>query len=78
MIPTSEKLIYVGPNLSDHSVKRYQIFENGIPDYLIEKSKKYSFFKRLFVPVSSLVSAEKEIRQPGTPLYKYFYEMEAK
>lgn len=77
-LTTTSKVIYIGPNLSDHSVKRYQVFEGGIPDYLEDKLNSYAFFKRLFVPISSLVSAEKELNTPGTPLFKYFHEMEGK
>ena len=59
----SEKLIYIGPNLSRGRLLQYQVFIGGLPT-----------LKRLFVPVAELNAAMAQAKQPGTPLHKYYKE----
>lgn len=72
---TDEKLIYVGPNLSNSKLLQYTVFIGGYPDWLEEEFESQSYgleLKRLFVPVEKLPEAQKEIMIKGKPLNKYY------
>ena len=70
----SEKLIYVGPNLSRGRLLQYQVFIGGLPMHLDEEFAAMPALKCLFVPVAELNAAMAQIKQPGTPLHKYYKE----
>ena len=71
----SEKLIYIGPSLSRGRLPRYSIFIGGLPIHLEGEFSKCPKLAKLFVPISKLSEAEKELEKPGTPLHKYYIEV---
>lgn len=68
---TSEQLIYIGDPIRRNGValRTDQVFIGGLPTYLNELYEEYPIIKTLFVPVSSMFEAKKEIQTVGTPLY---------
>lgn len=70
----SEKLIYIGPNLSRGRLLQYQIFIGGLPTHLDEEFATMPALKRLFVPVAEMNKALEQVKQKGTPLNKYYKE----
>ncbi len=70
----SEKLIYIGPNLSRGRLLQYQVFIGGLPTHLDEEFAAMPALKRLFVPVAEMNKALEQIKQKGTPLNKYYKE----
>lgn len=70
----SDKLIYIGPNLSRGRLLQYQVFIGGLPTHLEEEFAAMPALKRLFVPVAELNAAMAQAKQPGTPLHKYYKE----
>lgn len=67
-----QRLIYIGPTLKGFKLVKYQVFIGGLPKHVDDVFEKYPQIKRLFVPVQSLVEAEKEVKTAGTPLNKYY------
>lgn len=70
----TDKLIYIGPNLSRGRLLQYQVFIGGLPEHLDAEFAAMPALKRLFVPVAELNAAMAQTKQPGTPLYKYYKE----
>lgn len=70
----SEKLIYIGPNLSRGRLLQYQVFIGGLPTHLDEEFAAMPALKRLFVPVAEMSKALEQVKQKGTPLNKYYKE----
>ena len=70
----TDKLIYIGPNLSRGRLLQYQVFVGGLPTHLDEEFAAMPALKRLFVPVAELNAAMAQTKQPGTPLNKYYRE----
>lgn len=68
----SEKLIYVGPNLSRGRLLQYQVFIGGLPTHLDEEFNEFPQLEKLFVSVEQLNRALEEVQQTGTPLNKYY------
>ena len=66
------RVIDVGPNLTDHSLIRYQIFLGGVPAFINAKLTVLPALRNLFVPINKLAEAETAIKTAGTPLNKYF------
>lgn len=68
---TSEQLIYIGDPIRKMGValRTDQVFIGGLPAYLNELYEKYPMIKALFVPVSSMLEAKKEIQTVGTLVY---------
>lgn len=68
----SEKLIYVGPNLSRGRLLQYQVFIGGLPKHLDAEFDEFPQLEKLFVSVEQLNRALEEVQQTGTPLNKYY------
>lgn len=68
------KFIYVGPNLSRGRLKKYTVFIGGLPTHLGNEFEKCSVLEKLFIPVSELTVAEKQIKESGSPLNIYYKE----
>lgn len=66
-----EKHIYVGPNLKSGKLVKYSIYK-GMPRHLDDLFEQNTWFKQLFVKISDLAVAEKEIATSGTPKNKYY------
>lgn len=59
-------IVYVGPDIP--GAKQYTVFNNGLPDVLKEKIKKYPFFNSLVIPVEKLAKASAELAREGSAL----------
>lgn len=68
----TEKLIYIGPNLSRGRLLQYQVFIGGLPEHLDAELDEFPQFEKLFVSVEQLNRALEEVQQTGTPLNKYY------
>lgn len=68
----TEKLIYIGPNLSRGRLLQYQVFIGGLPEHLDAEFDEFPQLERLFVPLEKLNEAVEEARKAGTPLNKYY------
>lgn len=68
----TEKLIYIGPNLSRGRLLQYQVFIGGLPEYLDAEFDEFPQLEKLFVSVEQLNRALEEVQQTGTPLNKYY------
>lgn len=66
-----EKYIYVGPNLKSGKLVKYSIYK-GMPTHLDDLFEQNIWLKQLFVKISDLAIAEKEIAINGTPKNKYY------
>lgn len=67
-----EKLIYVGPNLRNHALIQYAVYIGGMPKHIDNELEKVPELAKLFVPISKLEHAQKQIEIPGTPIAKYY------
>lgn len=67
-----ERFIYIGPNLPDARLARYQVFIGGLPTHVPELFAAYDWLQKLFVPVAELNTAELAVKTAGTPLNKYY------
>lgn len=68
---TSEQQIYIGDSVLRNGValRTDQVFIGGLPTYLNELYEEYPMIKALFVPISSMFEAKKELQTVGTLLY---------
>lgn len=57
-------VVYVGPDLP--GIKRYTIFNNGLPETLKKRIKEKAVFKELIVPVERLAEVNAEFEKPGS------------
>lgn len=62
-----ETVIYVGPELRG-VVKRYTVFNNGLPESLKEYIKDKPVFKALIVPVEKLAQTNAALERDGSAL----------
>lgn len=75
----AKRVIYVGPNLKDHSLYSYQVFLDGVPtEALGARLQDSPNLVKLFVPVEGFEEAAASAKTAGTPLNKYYKEMEGK
>ncbi|MDR2523675.1 MAG: hypothetical protein LBC93_08270, partial [Synergistaceae bacterium] len=63
--PTA-RLIYVGPNVPDGVLRRFQVFKGGLPPYCEKLREKAPEITELFIPVEGLEAARRKIEEPGT------------
>jgi len=63
-----DKVIYVGPTLSEGRLSFSTVFEDGLPMYLVEIITRHPWFKQLFVPISELNMAIKATKEKGSYL----------
>ena len=73
-IKKTQRLIYIGPNLSRGRLLQYQVFIGGLPEHLAEEFGEFPQLERLFVPVEKLNEAIEDAKKAGTPLNKYYKE----
>ena len=69
-------LVYIGPDIP--GAKQYTVFNNGLPDVLKEKIKKYPFFNSLVIPVERLAKANAELAKRGSALSTLFQKARGK
>lgn len=67
-----EKVIYVGPNLKNRALLTAQVFIGGLPKHINKELELVPELARLFVPISKMEYAQKQIETTGTPLAKYY------
>lgn len=71
----NQRFIYIGPTIKESKLLKYQVFIGGLPTHIDDIFTKYPQIKHLFVSVDSLIEAEKQIQQKGTPLNKYYKQL---
>ena len=59
-------VVYIGPDIPE--AKQYTVYNNGLPDALIEKIKKQSFFDAFVVSAENLAQANAELAREGSAL----------
>lgn len=74
----NKRVIYIGPNLKDHSLYSYQVFLDGVPTSLSARLQDSPNLTKLFVPVEGFEKAVASAKTAGTPLNMYYKEMEGK
>lgn len=65
-------LVYIGPSIKN-LVSSGTVYNNGVPEALIQEMKEQPVIKSLLVPVEELAEARKELAQPGSAL-KIIYD----
>lgn len=65
-------LIYVGPRISRHRLIPYTVFIGGYPKHIDDVFEECPQIRKLFVPISELTEAKKQVAKAGTPLNKYY------
>lgn len=61
-----ERVIYVGPNLSNGRLAQYTVFKEGLPKHLDDVIEKNPVIKDLFVPLKRLADVQSKIATVGT------------
>ncbi|UNY40572.1 hypothetical protein KLER11_gp15 [Pararheinheimera phage vB_PsoM_KLER1-1] len=70
-----ETLIYVGPTISSLSLMQFSMYREGIPAHLNTAVKDCSYLSKLFVPVSELNAARRDINRDGSVLRTMFFNV---
>lgn len=70
-----EAVAYMGPTLK-RVIQSGAVFKNGYPVKVQEYLNRYPFLAGLFVPVSGLAEARKEVRTNGTSFNVLYGEAE--
>lgn len=70
-----EAVAYMGPTLK-RVIQSGAVFKNGYPVKVQECLNRYPFLAGLFVPVSGLAEARKEVRTTGTSFNVLYGEAE--
>lgn len=60
-------LVYIGPSIKN-VVSTGTVYNNGIPETLIQEMNKQPVLKSLLVPVEELADARRELAKPGSAL----------
>ena len=68
----TQRFIYIGPTLKTSKLLKYQVFIGGLPTHINDVFEKCPQIKQLFVPTDKFIAAEKQVKQKGTPLNKYY------
>lgn len=71
-----EHLIYIGPTLPN-GLSRYMTFRGGKPAHITDYLKSVPAADALFVPVAEFATRQREISDPGKPLYAAYTAVEA-
>lgn len=66
--------IYIGPSFP--GVKRYTVYDNGLPDELREKLLRYPVFRGLVIPVQGLAQANRGLMERGSAIDMMYKEAE--
>jgi hypothetical protein len=74
--PTAARLVYVGPNVPDGVLRRFQVFKGGLPPYCEKLREKVPEITGLFVPVEGLEAARRKIEEPGTNEARLFQRVQ--
>jgi hypothetical protein len=67
------RLVYVGPNVPDGILQRFQVFKGGFPPHCKDLFKEIPEIKELFVSIEDLETMRKKIDDPGTNEARLFY-----
>lgn len=70
-----DQLVYVGPSIPKRGIRHGVIYKGGKPAVFRDIFENYPVFETLFVPVSDLVKAQKQVVTEGTALYLAAQEM---
>lgn len=66
------RIIYVGPTRKNRSIIQYTVYKGGYPESVKAEIAACPVLNKLFVPVSQLEQARKDIQTKGTILNKYY------
>lgn len=69
----NEALIYVGPSNSKLGLKRFAVYNNGLPEYISAMIETNSGLSSAFMPISEF--AANNTINPGTPQYEALKDM---
>ena len=65
-VTTKNKLVYIGPTLSESRLMHATVFIGGYPHHLKELLDSNPWMKQLFVPVSEMNAALAATKEKGT------------
>lgn len=71
----SEAVAYIGPSLK-RVIQSGAVFKNGYPIKVQNCLSRFPFLTGLFVPISNLAEAKKEVKTVGTGLNVLYGEIE--
>jgi hypothetical protein len=57
--------VYIGPNLPGGALSSFTVFKNGVPAYVEEMVRQTPELSDLFVPVSHIAKARRELLRHG-------------
>ena len=72
-VNTKNKLVYIGPSLSEGRLIHATVFIGGYPIHIQELLSSKLWMKQLFVPISEMNSAIAETKEKGT-IYNTLYK----
>lgn len=65
-------MVYIGPSIKN-LVSSGTVYNNGVPEALIQEMEDQPVIKSLLIPVEELAEARRELAQPGSAL-KIIYD----
>lgn len=68
LLQSEDVVVYVGPDIPG-VVKRYKVFNNGIPEKLSKKLEENPVFQSMVVPVEKLAQVNAELAKEGSALH---------
>ncbi|WP_217562783.1 hypothetical protein [Paenibacillus sp. GbtcB18] len=71
-----EHLIYIGPTLPI-GLSRYMTYRGGKPAHIVDYLKSVPAADALFIPVAEFATRQREVSDPGKPLYAAYIAVEA-
>lgn len=70
--------IYIGPNVKKFGLVQYQVFLNGLPDYIYDLMQKYSELELLICDTDEFLQKVSLTSLPGTIYYKAYEKLKDK
>ncbi len=70
--------IYIGPNVKKFGLVQYQVFLNGLPDYIYDLMQKYQELELLICDTDEFLQKVSLTSLPGTIYYKAYEKLKDK
>ena len=67
--------IYIGPNIKNFGLVQYQVFSNGLPDYIYDLMQKYPELELLICGTDEFIQKVNLTCLPGTIYYKAYEKL---
>lgn len=68
----SDQIIYVGASIERIGLQQYAVYRGGIPEFAQDAVKACPDLAELFVPITQLNHARRDIQRKGSALRSYY------